>query len=411
MKKTQFVALALASIAGASYAQQTVSIGQASVTIYGVADLFYANMTGRNVANAGTASQSSNTTTFSGVGTGGWSASRLGFKGSMDVNADLSALFVLELGPLVLNDTTTNATTGNGLTKTRKSFVGLQSQSAGTFTIGRHQTPSFDWSFQYDPSGGAFSSLYAIASASGAGINAADRVNNSLQWTSPNWGGLTLKANLGFPKESNSDIDDGTPANHNQTVTNLSVGYNKGPVSIGAVARSASDTAGVCGTAASSITASKCSVAGSQAYKDGQSEWSLGGIYDFGVAKMFLSTQNLHKNSSAYDTRIDHVGATIPVFTDGTVVVSYAEGNSKALNGGNEVAVKASAYTILYNHKLNKSALAYVGFMNVANMDPANPLGALAPISGWTNTPTLTAPSTNTSQSVNGFGMGLTYTF
>lgn len=410
MKRKHLIAIALAGIAGGAYAQ-TATVGNASVTVYGVADLFYANMTGKNVANAGTATESSNQTTFSGVGTGGWAASRLGFKGNMDVTTDLKALFVLELGPLVLNDTTTNAATGNGLTKTRKSFVGLSSQSMGTLTLGRHQTPAFDWSFQYDPSGGAFSSLYALASAAGAGINAADRVNNAIQWTSPNWSGVTVKANMAFVKESNSDIDDGVAANHSQKVNNLSVAYDNGPISISAVVRSASDTTGVCGTAASATTATKCSTAGAQTFKDGQDDWGLGGTYDFGVAKMFLSTQNLRKTSSQYDTRINHIGATVPVTSAGTVVVSYAVGTGTALKSGNEVSQKGTAYTVLYNHKLNKSALAYVGFMNVANSDPANPLGSIAPISGWTNTPALVAPSTNTSASVNGFGFGISYTF
>ena len=73
----KLIALAIAGLSGAAFAQSNVSI-------YGVADMFYAHVSASGAPNANA------------IDSGGLAGSRIGFKGTEALGNGTSALFVLE---------------------------------------------------------------------------------------------------------------------------------------------------------------------------------------------------------------------------------------------------------------------------------------------------------------------------
>jgi predicted porin len=154
---------------------------QSSVTLYGIIDtgLMYVHN------SAGHSSQWAMTD-------GGEQPSRWGFKVSEDLGGGNKVIATLESG--------FNVNTGKlgqgGLLFGRQAFVGLSNSNWGTVTLGRQYDPLI---FLVQPVqgdywlGGVFSSPGDIDNA-----DSSIRINNAVQWTSPNWGGLQMRALYGF---------------------------------------------------------------------------------------------------------------------------------------------------------------------------------------------------------------------
>lgn len=119
--KKKLITLAVASTLTAAVAVSAPAFADTSnVTVYGVASMSY-DLT--NNGATGTNKVSSN-------------QSRLGLKGSEDLGDGLSAVWQIEQ-QINIDNSTTNANTF----ASRNSFLGLSSGSAGTFILGRHDTP------------------------------------------------------------------------------------------------------------------------------------------------------------------------------------------------------------------------------------------------------------------------------
>jgi predicted porin len=186
MKKTLIALAALAS---------TAAFAQSSVTLYGVLD-------------AGITKGADSKTTFTGGGVNG--TPRLGVKGSEDLGGGLSAVFQIETG---LNDGKEAASSLGD----RGAFVGIAG-AFGTVTMGSSVlTPSFYARAATDPSA---TNNYGIAKFAGA-----TRLDNSINYTSPNLSGLTLRVSM-----VQSD-DNGTTA---KNATDISAVYNNGPLTVAA---------------------------------------------------------------------------------------------------------------------------------------------------------------------------------
>ncbi|OGS90425.1 MAG: hypothetical protein A2X75_03485 [Gallionellales bacterium GWE2_58_10] len=119
--KKKLITLAVASTLTAAVAVSAPAFADTSnVTVYGFANLSY-DLTNNGVVGVNKVSSSQ---------------SRLGLKGSEDLGDGLSAVWQIEQG---INMDNAGAA-GNGL-GTRNTFLGLSSGSAGTFILGRHDTP------------------------------------------------------------------------------------------------------------------------------------------------------------------------------------------------------------------------------------------------------------------------------
>ena len=176
-------------------------------------------------------------------------ASRFGIKGDRDFSSDLSGIFQVETAfspedGKNQNQSPTSTTTGSapssytaqttGYLASRNSFVGLKSNSMGTFLVGNYDTPlkSLD-------GGGLASTLWAEGDAMeviihGKGTKAANgnyfdnvhtRQNNNLVYISPKFADIVVKASY--------SPDEGQTASTNQPLYSLSGEWNNGTYNVG----------------------------------------------------------------------------------------------------------------------------------------------------------------------------------
>jgi len=168
-------------------------------------------------------------------------ASRLGFKGERGFSTDLSGVFQVETG-VAPDDTAQSKTFAN-----RNSFVGLKSNSLGTFLVGTYDTPlkSLD-------AGGFAGTLYGEGEAMeviihGKGTAAGSktvfgdvhtRAKNNLVYLSPKFSDFVVKG-------SYSLADDAQNATTNQPLYAASLEWNNGLFNAGIATQSqdASDKA------------------------------------------------------------------------------------------------------------------------------------------------------------------------
>ena len=163
MNKTM-LALMLGAWAGTAAAQS-------NLTVYGIVDMALVRESGGSAAT---------TKLTSGVEAG----SRLGFKGTEDLGGGLSAIFLLENG----FQSDTGALGQGGLLFGRQAYVGLQSKTAGTLTLGRQYTPQYLAIAAVDPFGsGTAGDTKNLMAATG---NSASRMDNAVKYASPVFNGI-----------------------------------------------------------------------------------------------------------------------------------------------------------------------------------------------------------------------------
>lgn len=153
---------------------------QTSVTIYGVLDNAFAYSSNQGGFHNFYQRQ------------GNLVGSKLGFKGVEDLGGGLQALYTLEAGFNVDDGSAASA----GVLFNRQSFVGLSNQ-AGTVTMGRQYTPYFLYVGTYGPT----SSLTGATGAHPGDIDGLDttiRINNSVTYASPVFGGVQASAQYGM---------------------------------------------------------------------------------------------------------------------------------------------------------------------------------------------------------------------
>lgn len=182
-KKLIALAVAAAASTGA-FAQSS------NVQIYGVVDYGYtirhdrlkSVRTGNNaVINENTFSK-----TNSQFNSGQAAGSRIGFKGVEDLGNGLKAVFVLERGFAV--DTGADAGGFN-----RQAYVGL-SGSYGTVVGGKVYTPYYTLVSGLDPFADGTVGTYANVKRDINDLFNPVRVNNTVAYVSPNWGGFNFTA-------------------------------------------------------------------------------------------------------------------------------------------------------------------------------------------------------------------------
>jgi outer membrane protein OmpU len=188
---------------------------QSSVSIYGVID---AGIT--YIDNQGGFSQ---TKFADGVNYG----NRLGFRGSEDLGGGLRALFNLEMGFNLRDGTLAQGGRSFG----RQSWVGLQSDSAGTMSAGRQYDFVRDYLTQFNY--GGFASVYAGHQGDYDRISGR-QMDNSVKYVSPSFGGFTFGGMFAFGEQIDSF--------NKKSAFSLGSGYKNGPLSIGAAYVRLNDT-------------------------------------------------------------------------------------------------------------------------------------------------------------------------
>lgn len=330
-----------------------------------------------------------------GVDSGTYTASRLGFRGTEDLGGGLSAVFFMEMG---LNADKGEAAGGNRLFN-RGTHVGLSSTSLGTVTVGRQYVPIF-WPFLFADDAGplrlhGYSAVQSVQrsnffrvdagalgtpvangglASAGSGIYSAGATsafeNNLIVYKTPNMGGFTFSAAYGVPE---GYVDSAKVAGANAE-------YREGPLYLGAgwnrkVGRVNASTA-----------------------EQKINETVFGGMY------AFTKELNVWGNLHGWSVETGAVGGQTFKGHDAMIGVSYklpggqlwANYAKKSVNNCTDCG--SSGFGVGYHHLLSKRTEAYVSYGRVGNdRHSYNTLNGFSPVSAGT--------------SVRGFGVGIAHQF
>lgn len=152
-------------------------------------------------------------------------ASRIGFKGAEDLGGGLAAIWQLEQ--------TVNLDESGGGFASRNSFIGLKSNTMGTVIFGRNDTPLKSIGRKVDLFGDTLADSRNLL---GGGSDT--RANNTAQYTSPSFSGLSFAAAYSTdPKADGAVSAPGASLPKSDksgtSAYNLSAAYNNGPLFLG----------------------------------------------------------------------------------------------------------------------------------------------------------------------------------
>ena len=335
----KLIALAVAGLVSAPV------FAQSNVTIYGVADAYmgFGNHGGNDLAA---------------VQSGGLSGSRLGFRGAEDLGNGLKAVFTLEQGVDISNGVA-SPSVGDDSVFSRQALVGL-SGAFGTVSLGRQYAPGFD--FQYDALlASAISPQFILSTGVGSSLSASSfaRWDNSVAYNGM-FSGLKVRAIYSMAANENTTmVAPGQYADpSDDDAMGLGLEYANGPLKVGAVYQMLQ-------------TASNAAAA------DDQTEWLLGGSYDFGAATLALSYQDAESlgRMKGEDAKLWQLGVIVPVGAAGNVHLGYGEVKADNVVGSN--SAKSKSYSLAYTHALSKRTTAYTGYNRTDN-DTGLALGPIA---------------------------------
>lgn len=180
MKKSLLSVAVLTVFCGAAHAQS-------NVTLYGLIDEgidLTSNVGGERAYQ---------------LASGVLQGSRWGLRGSEDLGGGARAIFQLENG----YDLNTGALRQNGREFGRQAYVGISSESAGMVTLGRQYDSMVDYVAPLTANGSWGGSFFSHPLDNDNTDNSF-RINNSVKYTSSNYGGLSFGGLYGFGNEPGS---------------------------------------------------------------------------------------------------------------------------------------------------------------------------------------------------------------
>ena len=272
MKKLHLLAFAALLCSAGAHAQSSVSL-------YGLIDM----SVGASKAPGGATIYNANS--------GNMSTSYIGFSGSEDLGAGLSAIFTLDT--FLRSDAGAAGRFNGDAFWARNAFVGLNSKTLGQLTLGRNTTPlfvstlifnAFGDSFGYSPSIRQYFTSNTVSGDSGW--------SNSVMYTTPGFSGVTASL-IAAAGEGTGSRKSG-----------LSALYFGGPLAATAVYQKVGKDAAA--AAAETDT------------------WQLGASYDFGMLKAFGQFGRVENLTSKVNYDLGSIGASVPV-GGGKILAQYAE--------------------------------------------------------------------------------------
>jgi len=301
MKKS-LIALAVLAASGASFAQSSVSI-------YGIADVWF----GRTTA--------SGLPTQTVLNSGGVSGSRFGFKGSEDLGGGLKANFLLEQGFNI----DTGATTA-GQAFSRQSYVGF-SGGFGEVKLGKMWTAYDDISGATNP---VFDSILSPQNNVWLSTGYQANPNNGLYYVSPSMGGFSAAVSYALGENKTAAVDAGS-------VVAVNVKYEGGPVYVGLAHQREKATDN----------------------SDANKFTRLNGSYDLGVAKLLAGYGRV---AGAADTSTSEweLGADFPVSGALTLSAGIARSSDNAAKGD----ATRKGYGLGAAYAMSKRTTVYGGYQS-----------------------------------------------
>lgn len=357
----KLIALAVAGLAS------TAAFAQSNVTIYGVADVYYAHVSATGGANGN----------VNAINSGGLSGSRLGFKGVEDLGNGNKALFVLEYG-LALDTnsgfgdfsartapvnawgaTGYNGNTAGTNNTARQQLIGLTG-NWGTVAAGYLQTAGYDFACAVDPlAGGALDTTSKLPGQMLLNCGKGGRASNAAAYISPNFSGFSFAVNYAAGENNAA----GGSADNAYL---LAANYANGPIDARFVYSRANANSATALTSGGVLAINGATT--NLALMDGSTvtEWGLGGSYDFGVAKLFASYQTLNVNKIAGPTNVPgtnktwQLGVSAPV-GPGVLAASYAAVKLDELQRTLGLQGDDKTYAVAYIYPLSKRTKVYGG--------------------------------------------------
>lgn len=312
MKKS-LIALAVLAASGAAMAQS-------SVTLYGVADIWFGRTSSEETVGGVTTKAPSQTV----LQDGGVSNSRFGFKGSEDLGGGLKANFQLEQGFSI----DTGASTSAGFN--RQAWVGF-SGGFGEVQLGKAYNAFDDVSAL---AASVFDSDLAPINNVFVSTAFANAYSNTIKYASPTFGGFSGAVSYSFGE--NKDLPT-TGATHSaDSIYSFSGKYENGPLAV-----------------ALGYAKEKSTVPGAE--YDAKAT-RLAGSYNLGVAKL-LATYGRVTEGDAKVTEYE-IGADVPLSPALTLSAGYAR--SKETMPA-MVETKANSFGIAVAYSLSKRTTAYAG--------------------------------------------------
>jgi predicted porin len=313
MKKTLVALAALAA---------TSAFAQSTVTMYGAVDAGYAKTT----QDAG-----ATTTRKATIGGGSSYTSRLGLTATEDLGAGQKAGFTYEmalgsLGGDTANNTAFSSSNASGL-RTGQVFVSdakLGTVTAGYGMTARHvQAATLDMTGGFNAAGNLMTAVGVGGFGTTSGSTAGAYTNmdyslraNAVSWTSPTYNGFTgVYGHIFSDSTVTTDATDAKTTNANARANLIGLNYAQGPLTLmGSLTRTTTDaTAAVaavtgagCALSATTglITCTTNPVTAVAANATVKNNNIIGGIYDFGIAKVSVGTyadklQNINTTGDA----------------------------------------------------------------------------------------------------------------
>jgi len=312
MKKS-LVALAVLAASGAAMAQSTV-------TLYGVADIWF----GTVKSEAG-----GNSLTQTKLDSGGVFGSRWGMKGSEDLGGGLKANFDFQAG-ISLDSGAGTSTSATAFS--RQSWVGL-SGGFGALRLGRTTTA-------FDDVNGASHAVFDSALSPTVRVfavsNYVSRYNNMIYYQAPNMGGFSGALSYGLGEDKTSNTSATSSMDFNLT-------YSGGPLAV----QFGYQTLDAVNTVAA---------------PSDKKFMILGASYAFGPAKVkanYGKASNI-SNQDNYDATDLQIGLDYAVSPALTVSASYAKSDDDRAAGVFESARKGFGLAAAYS--LSKRTFIYGGF-------------------------------------------------
>jgi len=326
----KLIALALASLSGAAFADAT------NVTIYGVADATFDIISISDNAN--------NTPNFNRVSTNG---SHIGFRGTENLGNGLSAIFQFE--------SEANFDQNSSLALNRDSFVGLTG-GFGKIMLGTLTGPSNALAASLDVNiGDNIMSNTAILGKLGgnypgrstsSGSLYDTRFQNAVAYVSPSFSGLQATG-LYVANENKNEIPG---AETKPSLFDLGLTYTNGPIMVG-------------------TTYARDRDSGAADFKE--TEFRIGGMYDFGMASVRALYGRTKFETTGTEAKQNTwgIGGTYNVTANGKLVSQYYVARDVEVNGTDWNESGAALFTIGYEHNLSKRTMLKAGYARVANDD------------------------------------------
>lgn len=285
MKKS-LIALAVLAASGAAMAQSNVSI-------YGIADVVIHNDKSANPAQDGTQMTS-----------GGFSTSRIGFRGTEDLGGGLKANFQLEQG--------INLVSGAGGTFNRQSWVGL-SGGFGEVKFGNTTTAYDDIATAAGP--GFDSNVFDSSDIMFTQDAYTSRPGSVIYYATPDFGGFSAAASYSLNTAKND-------------YTSLRLSYAAGPLAVNLGYQDESDA-------------------------NNEKFTVVNGSYDFGAFKLLAAYGTL----STADTDEYSIAVEVPLGGAMTASFGYAATDTTG-------QTKATGFSGAITYSLSKRTSVYAGFRN-----------------------------------------------